>query len=175
MNPNATNSIKYFGILIKIVFSAVALADANDWVLNLSIKYIPTFDKITLLIPPKVSFITLNFSAFDFDTIITFFKSYIQFIISPIGKINNIYLLIIGFETICIYLFVFNNFYKDIRIKKLNRIVKTWIIILSGYVGIYCMFIYNAGQLTRYRYVLLFFVMIGYEIHKKITLNKKIR
>ena len=86
----------------------------------------------------KITYVSLEF---DYDTIITFFKSYIQFIISPIGKINNVYLLIIGFETIFIYLFIFINFYKDIRIKKLNKIVKTWIIILSGYIGIYCMFI----------------------------------
>ena len=111
----------------------------------------------------------------NLNTIITFFKSYIQFITSPIGKIDNWFLLIIALETIFIYLFIFINFYKDIRIKKLNRLVKTWIIILSGYIGLYCMFIFNAGQLTRYRYVLLFVVMIGYEIHKKIILNKKVR
>ena len=155
-------------MLSAYLFKDQLLGVANQFRFGLYAEHIGFYRSATA----EITYIPMDF---NLNSLVVFFKSYINFIVSPIRRIDNIYLLIIGFETLCIYLFIFKSFYQDIRIKKLNRIVKSWIIILSGYFGLYCVFIYNAGQLTRYRYVLLLFVLIGYELHKKITLDKKIR
>ena len=111
--------------------------------------------------------------AFDANFILILLKSNIHFLFSPINELNSFYNLIVFLEVMAIYLIMIKSFREGLKIKELKNLTKIWIVMFIGSISLYSVFIFNAGQLSRYRIVLLFFVLIGYEIHKSYYIQKK--
>ena len=55
---------------------------------------------------------------------------------------------------------MFKAFYEGLRIKEINKITIIWISMFVISMSMYSLFIFNHGAITRYRIVLLFFILI---------------
>ena len=100
-------------------------------------------------------------------------KSNVSFLFSPIDQLNSFFNIITFLEVIAIYFIMIKSFRDGLKIEKIKNLTRIWIVVFIGCISLYSLFIFNAGQLSRYRIVLLFFVLIGYEIHKSYYIQKQ--
>jgi hypothetical protein len=98
-------------------------------------------------------------------------KGTLYYLISPINNLHSFNHIIIMLEAAFIYLYLFKNFAKDLKKKNLQNIALIWIFNFFLTASIYGLFIFNSGSLARYRIVSLIFVLVGYELHKKIYMK----
>lgn len=109
----------------------------------------------------------LNYSFFTL-----WVKQTIIFIISPWGNFYSIYLIAAFMETVITYFCLYYIFVKDFKNKKLKNIVKSWVLFFFISTLTYALFMFNDGMIARSRFVWLYFILIGYEIHKNIYIKK---
>jgi hypothetical protein len=110
---------------------------------------------------------------FDANLILMLLKSNVSFLFSPIDQLNSFFNIITFLEVIAIYFIMIKSFRDGLKIEKIKNLTRIWIVVFIGCISLYSLFIFNAGQLSRYRIVLLFFVLIGYEIHKSYYIQKQ--
>ena len=110
---------------------------------------------------------------FDANLILMLLKSNVFFLFSPIDQLNSFFNIITFLEVIAIYFIMIKSFRDGLKIEKIKNLTRIWIVVFIGCISLYSLFIFNAGQLSRYRIVLLFFVLIGYEIHKSYYIQKQ--
>jgi len=109
----------------------------------------------------------LNYSFFTL-----WVKQTILFIISPWGNFYSIYYIVAFMETAITYFCLYYIFVKDFKNKKLKNIVKSWVLFFFISTSTYALFMFNDGMIARSRFVWLYFILIGYEIHKNIYIKK---
>lgn len=99
-------------------------------------------------------------------------KQSITYIISPLGNFYSFFHVATFMEAVIIYFCFFYNFVRDFKIKKLKNIVKSWVLFFFISILTYSLFMFNDGMIARNRFIWLYFILIGYEIHKNIYIKK---
>ena len=99
-------------------------------------------------------------------------RSAISFLLSPMQNLSSSFHIIVFIEAIAIYALLFKNFFQDLHKKGTRTIAFIWIFIFFFNTSVYGLFIINDGAISRYRIVMLFFMLIGYELHKAHYRNK---
>ena len=110
---------------------------------------------------------------FNYEFLKELVKANLNFLTSPIKNPSSIFHIILIAEAIIIYCVSVSIFYKDFKIIKLRSIINIWIMVILISISLYSLLIFNDGQITRYRFVLLYWVIFGYEIHKNIYLKEE--
>lgn len=123
----------------------------------------------------KTALISYENLVFDRNLIIIFLNSILRFISSPVQELKSMPFVILFIETMILYIFMFKAFYEGLRIKEINKITIIWISMFFISMSMYSLFIFNHGAITRYRIVLLFFILIGYEMNKYFHNNNLIK
>tara|TARA_B100000767_G_scaffold268248_2_gene288213 strand:- start:1108 stop:2241 length:1134 start_codon:yes stop_codon:yes gene_type:complete len=103
---------------------------------------------------------------------ILWIKQSLIYIISPLGNFYRVFHVIAFMETVITYFCFYYIFVRDFKIKKLKNIVKSWVLFFIASTLTYSLFMFNDGMIARNRFIWLYFILIGYEIHKKIYLKK---
>ena len=96
---------------------------------------------------------------FDFKSVSLVFVQFFEFLISPIRNINSPFLFIIVMENILLPVIFYLGF------KKNKKIILIWISILLCSYLMYAPFIFNDGQIHRYKLPLILFVLFGYSLN----------
>ena len=102
----------------------------------------------------------------------TWFKQTVLYIISPLSNMTSGYHFVVFFEIVILYFYLYINFYKDFKIKKIKNLTIIWVLAFFSTTIVYSLFMFNDGMIARSRFVWLFFILIGYEMHKNIYLKK---
>tara|TARA_B100000767_G_scaffold65978_1_gene62367 strand:- start:7736 stop:9028 length:1293 start_codon:yes stop_codon:yes gene_type:complete len=123
----------------------------------------------------KTAIISYENLVFDRNLIIIFLNSILRFISSPVQELKSMPFVIFFIETMILYIFMFKAFYEGLKIKEIKKITIIWISMFFISMSMYSLFIFNHGAITRYRIVLLFFILIGYEMHKYFHNNNLIK
>tara|TARA_B100000787_G_scaffold56070_1_gene40762 strand:- start:876 stop:2087 length:1212 start_codon:yes stop_codon:yes gene_type:complete len=110
--------------------------------------------------------------SFDGNFFTTWFKQTVLYIISPLSNMTTGYHFVVFFEITILYFYLYINFYKDFKIKKIKNLTIIWVLVFFITTILYSMFMFNDGMIARSRFVWVFFILIGYEMHKNIYLKK---
>ena len=103
---------------------------------------------------------------------ILWIKQSLIYIISPLGNFYSVFHVVTFMETVITYFCFYYIFVRDFKIKKLKNIVKSWVLFFIASTLTYSLFMFNDGMIARNRFIWLYFILIGYEIHKNIYLKK---
>ena len=107
-----------------------------------------------------------NFSIdLDYASIKLILYGFINFIISPLHKINNIFYLVIFVESLALYGIFFYIFSKNF--KRFKHISIVWLCTLTLSLFMYSLVIINDAQIHRYKIPVMFFIIFGYASHLK--------
>ena len=114
----------------------------------------------------KIRDIYSNFSlGKDYASLKLILYGFINFITSPLSKINSFFYLVIFVESIALYGIFFYIFSKNFI--KFKYISIVWLCTLTFSLFMYSLVIINDAQIHRYKIPVMFFVIFGYSSHLK--------
>ena len=99
-------------------------------------------------------------------------KSFFSFAFAPIFNMTGMSKIIVVIESFVLYAILFNGLRLS-RNKKHFNVAIIWLIVLLASFLMYAMVLFNDGTIHRYRLAIIYFVFIGYSLHKSIFLKKK--
>ncbi|MDA7810741.1 hypothetical protein N8968_00070 [Candidatus Pelagibacter sp.] len=100
---------------------------------------------------------------FDLNSILMIGRQFIEFIISPIRNIDSSFKIIVVMENILLPIVFYLSF------KKNKKIILIWLSILFFSYLMYAAFIFNDGQIHRYKLPIILFALFGYSLNLQKT------
>jgi hypothetical protein len=107
---------------------------------------------------------------YNFELISTTINSLFRFSLSPILDISSLLKLIIMLETLLLYSILLKGFLKSEN----KNIAMVWMMVFFFSFLMYSLVLFNDGTIHRYRTILIFFTLIGYNIHIKQFYKKNV-
>ena len=108
---------------------------------------------------------------FNFELIAISLKSLFFFILSPIFDASSWMKIIALIEIFILYAYFLKEFFM-VKTPIIRDILYFWLLILIFSFTFYSLAIFNDGTIHRYRIGLMFFILIGYNMHKLKFNNK---
>ena len=93
------------------------------------------------------------------DMIIRFPNAFLQFMVSPLFQITNIFRFFQTIENLFIYIYLFFYFKLCYKLNKLKTLY--WFIILFLNLSIYSLVVVNPGSIARYKITLFLFIILS--------------
>jgi hypothetical protein len=117
------------------------------------------------------SLVTYKDLSLNIDLIIITIKSCVYFFLSPIFSTDGWMKLLVLLETFILYFYFIKDFMFEKNLK-LKKIIILWSLMLILSFAFYSLAVFNDGTIHRFRIVLIFFILFGYNMHKNHFLNK---
>ena len=143
MNFNFKAIFLSIGLMIFILFSDFFLEYINRRYTGYYQEHFKTFPKIYE-----------NYG----DMIISLPNAFLQFIVSPLFQITNIFRFFQTIENLIIYIYLFSYFKLCYNLNKLKTIY--WFIILLLNLSVYSLIVVNPGSIVRYKIALFLFIIL---------------
>ena len=108
----------------------------------------------------------------NWELLVVTTKSFFLFLLAPLLSMTSMMKVFIIIECFVLY-YIFLKGLILSRSKKHFRVAIIWLIVFLFSFLMYAVVLFNDGTIHRYRLVLIYFVLIGYSLHKSVFLKKK--